>query len=479
MESKGISSAGFHLSLFQKIAVVLMGGLLLGGMWRLRGDNGFGSFWGMLPCSVVFWLFLLSVFGYRKKMSYDVLPWAVLSIPFTINGWMPVMPLLRGFIEAPGGPGGAGVNESFSYLSAIFLIFCLGFCWMTFLGFFLGLLFSPKRYRAWDFLLVAALYLAVMLAARGSLAHAVMRLAAPQSWDAFARGLLEKGVTDSPFAFYLKNIFNDSAQKQFIGGRTYFNGVAVVGNALGGLAVLAALLVKYKDKTAARVMASVCSVVGCSFLGAALLNVMFSDGFRGAQYDARAALPAWLMNNYWGFVEYGTGLFIGLGVTAFLVFQRKEFLNAHIEVAEDLPPSSKNKYWCYAYHMFVTAGFMLSASTVRPIASRIRDGSGGAVSETLVQIVVVACLAPFFIPGLWRTIVKRELGQPFAPDLRRFAIVAAPLMLAVFSFIDLFIGWPFWNQPTVFPLQIQVGGSCALVLLGYHLLVSLRVMRLD
>jgi len=479
MESKGISNAGFNLSVFQKIVVVLMGGLLLGGMWRLRGDNGFGSFWGMLPCALVFWLFLLSIFGYRKKMTYDILPWAVLSVPFTINAWMPLMPLLRGFIEAPGGPEGAGVNESFSYLSAIFLIFCLGFCWMTFLGFFLGLLFSPKRYKAWDFLLIVGIYLAVMLAMKGSLAHGIMRLAAPQSWDVFARGMLEKGVTDSPFMFYMKNIFNEGAQKQFIGGRTYFNGIAVTGNALGGVAVLMTLLIKYKDKTAAQIMASVCSIVGGAFLGAALLNVLFCGGFRGAQFDARAVLPEWMMNNYWGFVEYGTGLFIGLGVTAFLVLQRKKVLNAHIEVTEDLPPSSKNKYWCYAYHLFVTAAFMLSASAVRPIATRIRDGSGGAVSETLVQVIVIAALAPFFISGLWRTIVKKELGQPFAPDLRRFAIAAAPLMLAVFSFIDLFIGWPFWTQPTVFPLHIQVGGSCALVLLGYHLLVSLRVIRLD
>ena len=478
MESKGISSAGFNLSVLQKIAVVLMGGLLLGGMWRLRGDNGFGSFWGMLPCSLVFWLFLLSIFGYRKKMSYDILPWAVLSVPFTINAWMPLMPLLRGFIEAPG-PQGAGVNESFSYLSAVFLIFCLGFCWMTFLGFFLGLLFSPKRYKAPDFLLVVGIYLAVMLAMKGSLAHGVMRLAAPQSWDVFDRDLLEKGVTDSPFVFYMKNIFHESAQKQFIGGRTYFNGVAAIGNALGGIAVLAALLIKYKDKTAARIMASVCSIVGGAFLGAALLNVMYSNGFRGAEYDARAALPEWMMNNYWGFVEYATGLFIGLGVTAFLVFQRKKVLNAHIEVTEDLPPSSKNKYWCYAYHLFVTAAFMLSTGAVRPIATRIRDGSGGEVSETLVQIIVAVALASFFIPGLWRTIVKKELGQPFAPDLRRFAIAAAPLMLAVFSFIDLFIGWPFWNAPVNWPLQLQVGGSCALVLLGYQLLVSLRVLRLE
>jgi len=477
MELKTISSKGFNLVLIQKIAVVLMGGLLLGGMWRLRGDNGFGSFWGMLPCALVFWLFLLSIFGYRKKMSYDLLPWAVLSIPFTINGWMPLMPLLRGLIEAPG-PDGA-VNEPFSYVSAIFLIFTMGFCWMVFLGFFLGLLFSPKRYKALDFLLIAGVYLAVMLAMKGSLAHVIMRVAAPQSWDVFARGMLEKGVTDSPFIFYMKNIFNEGAQKQFIGGRTYFNGIAVIGNALGAVAVIVTLLNKYKDKLAARVMACVCSIVGCSFLGSALLNVLFCGGFGGRQFDPRALLPEWMMNNYWGFCEYATGLFIGLGVTAYLLFQKKQFLNAHIEITEDLPPSAKNKTWCYAYHLFVTAAFMLSASVVRPVATRIRDGSGGAVSELTIQLIIAALLALFFIPGFWNTIIKKELGRPFAPDLRRFAIIAAPLMLAVFSFIDLFIGWPFWVAPAVFPLQIQVGGSCLLVLLGYHLLVSTRVLRLD
>jgi len=122
---------------------------------------------------------------------------------------------------------------------------------------------------------------------------------------------------------------------------------------------------------------------------------------------------------------------------------------------------------------------MLSASVIRPVASRVNHGSGGAVSERLVQVVLGVCAACVFFPAFWRTIVKKELGRPFAPDLRRFAIVAAPLMLAVFVFIDLFVGWPFWEQPAVWPLQLQVGGSCALVLLGYHVLVGIGAIRLE
>jgi len=322
VKDRCVSGAGFHLGLLQKLAVVLMGGLLMGAMWRLRGDDGFGSLWGMLPVSLVFWLFLLSIFGYRKKMSYDMLPWAVLSVPFTINAWMPVMPLLKGVIQAPGSIPGTAVEEHFSYASAVFLIFLLGFCWMAFLGFFLGLLFSPKRYKARDFLLVAGIYLAVMLAMKGSAAHLIMKIAAPQSVDVFTRGLLEQGVTDSPFLFYMKNIFRIDAQKPFVGGRTYFNGIALIGNALGALAVIAALLVKYRDRVAARIMASVCSVVGGAFLGGALLNVLACGGFRGTMLDSHAVLPAWFMNNYWGFVEYSVGALIGLGVTALLVFQK-------------------------------------------------------------------------------------------------------------------------------------------------------------
>ena len=278
---KGISSAGFNLSVFQKIIVILMGGLLMGGMWRLRGDDGFGSFWGMLPVSVVFWLFIISIFGYRKKISYDMLPWVVLSIPFTINAWMPVMPLLQGYIDAPG-IDGAAIAEKFSPMQSLFPMFCMGFCWMTFLGFFLGRYFSVKRFKFWDYLIIVAVYYAAALIVKHSLAHLLVNVFSPKVTEVFGRGLAELGVADSPMMFYLKNSLKFGSQKPYLGGRSYFNCISVIGNAFGGLSVLAMLIFRHKDKVAARIMAAVNSLVALGFFGGALINVLAVGGFNKA-----------------------------------------------------------------------------------------------------------------------------------------------------------------------------------------------------
>ncbi len=463
MSEKTALTAGKEFSLSTKLTLTLMGALLLGGMWRIRGDAGFGSFWGMLPVSLVFFLFIISFLGFRKKFTYDILPWMVLSIPLTINAWMPIMSLLPGTVESPGG----GI-ENYSYLNAVFLIFTTGFAWMTFLGFFIGITLSPRRYSAANLLSIVALYFVVMYAFRLFLAHYMALVLSPESVDLFARGLLEKGVSETPMQFHMHNYlkFND-ANKDFIGGRLYYNIIASFSSAVGALSVSALLFFGFKDRGAAKKMLSVLSIVGIAFVGAALLRVLASNGFRGS-FDS-STLPAWFMRNFWGFCEYSVGFIAGLGITAFLVFRKRAPLMGETNVENKLKPSSKNKYWCFAYHMFVTCTFMLAASIIRPIESRIKDSTNNAVSESTLLLIMVPVFLLVFAPIFYRNIVKKELGRPFSMDIQRFAIIAAPTTLFVFTFTDLIIGYSFWEEPPVRPLHLLVSISFVLVCVGYLL----------
>lgn len=471
MKHKTTLSAGFQLRTWQKLLVTLMGALLMGAMWRLRGDDGFGSFWGMLPVSFAFFLFLFSIFGYRKKFGYDALPWIVVSVPFTINGWMPVMPLLKGVIEAPTGMAENLVtNENFSYLSAVLLVFLLGFGWMTFMGFFLGCLFSPKRFKMRNIVLTLVVFLLLKYSFKILFSHLALHLVAPQAIDVFSRGLGVEGITQSPFKFFLSNYFNSNIQKQFIGGRVYYNCVSVLSNAAGAVGVIALLFFKFKDKIAARIMLSVTSLVGCAFLGGALVNVLVCDGFRNT-FDS-SALPSWIMQNHWGFVEYSVGFFIGLGVTAFLVFQKQELLNAHRDVTEDLPKSARNKWLCFAYHMFFTAGFLCIASIARPIASRIDHASDGVYKSDIVILYLAIPAVLLFGVILWKNIIKKQLGQPFAFPFHRFTLVAGPFVFLAFCFTDMFIGTSFWRNNSTWPLASQIFLSSWAVLLGYIVLYN-------
>ncbi|MCL2512775.1 MAG: hypothetical protein FWF08_02645 [Oscillospiraceae bacterium] len=467
-----ISRAGFGLSLVQKITAVLMGGLIMGAMWRVRGDDGFGSFWGMLPCGIVLCLFIFTLFGYRKKFSYEILPWIVISIPFTINGWMPVMPLLKGVIEVPNLMPDVRIEENFSYLSAVFLIFCVGFGWMAFFGFFMGVFFSDKKYRFMDFVFCAVVFLAIKYAFNLFFSHLIMYAAAPQSIDAFTRGLLNPGsadipiITESPMKFYIMNFFNSSIQKKYVGGRTYFNRVSVISQTFGALGVSGMLLFRHRDKKAAKIMLSVCAIVACSFIGGALINVLACDGFRGA-WDS-SVLPNFFMTNYWGFVEYSVGFFIGIGVTAYLVSQKRGLLNANIDLKDGFPDISKNKYLHFVYHLLTTVGFMLLVSATRPIASRLNHSPYcGEVPNMLTQACTVGPALLVFGLILWKNIVKKGLKQPFSLDFQRFAMYAGIAMFTVFCIIDIFVGWPFWKRMQTMPLTVLVGGSWGTVMVCY------------
>ena len=54
---------------------VLASALMCGFMWRVRGDSGFGSMWGMFCFTVTLTLLIFALFGNRKKMSYELYPW--------------------------------------------------------------------------------------------------------------------------------------------------------------------------------------------------------------------------------------------------------------------------------------------------------------------------------------------------------------------------------------------------------------------
>ena len=66
---------------------VLASALMCGFMWRVRGDSGFGSMWGMFCFTVTLTLLIFALFGNRKKMSYEAIPVAVILAGITNSGW--------------------------------------------------------------------------------------------------------------------------------------------------------------------------------------------------------------------------------------------------------------------------------------------------------------------------------------------------------------------------------------------------------
>ena len=76
-----------NMSFAGKIFAVITCALMTGFMWRVRGDHGWGSMWGMFAVGVMLILFIYAVFGERKKMNYEMLPLAVFFLGITNGGW--------------------------------------------------------------------------------------------------------------------------------------------------------------------------------------------------------------------------------------------------------------------------------------------------------------------------------------------------------------------------------------------------------
>ena len=75
------------LSTFQKLFAVITCAVMTGFMWRVRGEHGWGSMWGMFAVGVMLILFIYAVFGERRKMNYETIPLAVFLLGITNGGW--------------------------------------------------------------------------------------------------------------------------------------------------------------------------------------------------------------------------------------------------------------------------------------------------------------------------------------------------------------------------------------------------------
>jgi hypothetical protein len=453
-----------ELKNWQRVVIIIMGGFLLGGMWRMRGDAGFGSFWGMLCVSLAYCLFISSVLGYRKKMNYFLFPFLVVSMPLTVNGWGTLNLQPAGILNDP-----VGGTFFFNPFSGVFIMLCLGFCWIPFFAFLMGRYFSEKQYRGRDFLVVIVAFYAVKYLFLATLAHPLLQLTCGDAYRLFVKGLSDIGVTGSPWKIYLQHFNNIKWAEVITGGRNYFTSINIISSVAGTFAMMGAVLLILKDKLTVKLMLLICSALAVSILAADVFHILGSGGYHLNTFTP----PQWLKNNSWGYWEYFTGFFAGLSITAILVLQDKKSGSKGAEISEKLPNLGKNKWVCYIYSLIVLCVGALSAGIVRAIASRLDQH--GIFSETGIPMgitIPVLAIPTFIIFAivLYRNIIKKMLGQPFNADFKTFALTATPIVFSIFTFIDLCVAYTCWDEPSRFGINFLVGLSLVMVIAGYLVL---------
>ena len=372
--------------LWQKILLILLGGLLLGFLWRLRGSRGWGSEAGVFNVGFVYLLFITTVLGERKKLDLGWLSLTAMSFILTVPSWGTIVNQISGIIRETEVEGAEHFFRYISPVSGAFMMFCVGFGMAGIYGIMLGRGFSSHQWKIRDFLIVIGAFLISDVISKASISHLVVQLIQPEAVDLFEEGLEIAGIEGSVYKVFMQHFADISWGKKIIGGRNYFSEIQAVSSAIRALSAILAARFIVKDKVASKVGAVVCGAFGLSITVSDLFFWFANGGYRqlGTHYEGDF-LYAW---SCW---EYFTGFIAGIIITAVLIsLTEREDVN---EAAFLNLPEKPKKILIFLAGFIGTVGVNL----VRPVARRFEESSdivriiaiSSAVILTAILIVLI------------------------------------------------------------------------------------------
>ena len=92
----------------------------MGLLWRVRGEHGWGSSWGLLNAGFIFTMFVVFIKGSRKKLDLGWIGITALSFMITTPGWGTLLNQITGVLHTADESYATTVYTSIP--SAIFLI---------------------------------------------------------------------------------------------------------------------------------------------------------------------------------------------------------------------------------------------------------------------------------------------------------------------------------------------------------------------
>lgn len=407
-------------SLAQKVVIVLIGALLMGLLWRVRGTTGWGSSWGLLNAGFIFTMFVIIVKGVRQKMTAGWLGLTALSFMLTVPGWGTLLKQITGVVYEPSAEGVIDSMVFVSVPSAIFIMLSLGFGLATLFGIMLGRGYSDKQWKIKDFIILIVVFYAVDLITKATVSHWLLDLIQPQAGEVFEAHLLAGGHEADAYKAYLAHFDNISWAKKIEGGRNYFASVETISSMFRAVAVLLVTRFIIKDKISAR--------TGLVVSGAFAFSITVSDlffyfGAGGYHMENPSYFPDWVYP--WSCWEFCTGLIAGGIITAFILSLKK---------TEDVPEITFAKVPEKATTVLafiIGYVFLIGVNIVRPVLERF-DGSDYQI--LFIIISVVAAAAVIFL-------VAKALGvKAQEADMMKFSKILLPVFVAYDIIAYLFIG---------------------------------------
>lgn len=430
-----------ELSAGTKFLAVITCAIMTGFMWRVRGEHGWGSMWGMFAVGVMLTLFIFALFGNRRKMSYEAIPTAVILLGITNGGWGTLNSQMEGFLGSGVDSSSLPASVEISPFSGLCIMLILGFGWMPLYSLFIGSLFSKKEYKIKHYVLLIAVFYAVTYLFKFTVSHYILPFINPQAVEMAAQGLAEKGVELSPMMAYIKNFGSASWAKVIPFCRNYFTSIDVISAAAGALFSSLTALVVLKDKIAALISLAMNFVMALSItLADAFMIIDANTGFL-----AKINAPAFIANNGWPLWEYFTGFLMGFGVMLILVCLPKSISSG--EEFSEYPQVFKKRGIHFVYSAVLTLMFTFALTLARPAGMRFADwmlerkmiSDEDTVSIIITVILCVLAVIPAFVISK-KNIIARELNIPLAMRTEDFCMKAIPAYFILTTFVYFFIG---------------------------------------
>lgn len=359
------------------VFTVFAGAMLLGFLWRVRGETGWGSSWGLLNAGFVFTLFLVLAKGERRKLDMSWIALTSLSFMLTVPAWGTLLSQITGVLYKPETTG-----ESYIYVSvwsAVLLMLSLGFGVATIFGIMLGRGYSEKQWKIKDFIILIVVFYAADLITKATVSHLIFDLIQPEATELFEKGLAQAGVEGDVYKVYLQHFDNVSWGKKFTGGRHYFSMIQIISSVFRSAASLVATRFIIKDKIAAKT-GLVVSVAFAFSITVADLFFYFGNG--GYHMQNPSYFPDFVY--HWSCWEFFTGFIAGGIITAFVLLQKK---------TENVPEIAFNKVPEKAdtvLKFILGSVFMIGVSIVRPVLERFDDSDFQIIATVLAVLVAIA-----------------------------------------------------------------------------------------
>jgi len=419
-----------------KAMLVLGCAIMTGFMWRVRGSHGWGSMWGMFAVGVMLVLFIFAFFGNRQKMRLEAIPIAVILLGITNGGWGTLNSQMGGYLQSTvpfTGQEAVDITE-ISAGSGMTIMLLLGFVWMPLFAMFIASLFSKKQYKFWHYIILIAVFYAVVYLFQFVVAHYILPFISPEAVEGFKLGLADRGHDMSPMMAYIEKLGDESWFKKIPYGRNYFACIRVISYSAGALVLSLATLIFKRDVVTSLVSFAINTISAISITLADIVMVIDSDrGFFAAVKTEN--LPGFLQGSNWSLWEYLTGFLLGFGIMLLLVYLPKKVTGGEGDFDYALP--CKNKKLYAAYSIIFTLFFTFVLTVARPAGMRIAEifelkGLGDEDTFTVIFAVIIGAIG--FIPCIitaHKNIVKKNLPNVYAKRAEDFCLDYIPVYFGI------------------------------------------------